>query len=79
MLFLVLWTLAVKMLQPLKLKVNKTTITSNQASVNLFSTGGLQVVPGRYDIDGVTSKCRIPAYSNNGNYTQTIYFTVVAS
>ncbi|MEI6729282.1 MAG: CUB domain-containing protein, partial [bacterium] len=60
-------------------KGSKTTITSNQASVNLFSTGGLQVLPGRYDIDGVTSKCRIPAYSSNGNYSQTIYFTVVAS
>jgi hypothetical protein len=60
-------------------KGSKTTITSNSDSVNLFSTGGEQAVPGRYDIDGVTSKCRVPAYSDNGNYSQTIYFTVVAS
>ena len=57
----------------------KTTVIANATSVNIFSTGGQQVVPGRYDADGVTSKCRIPAYVDAGSYTQQISFTVTAS
>jgi hypothetical protein len=57
----------------------KTTVIANATSVNIFSTGGNQVVPGRYDADGVTSKCRIPAYVDAGSYTQQISFTVTAS
>lgn len=61
-------------------KGEKTTFSSaGNPSIEVFSTNGTDVAPGRYDIDNVGYKCRIPAYVNSGTYTQTITFTVTSS
>lgn len=57
----------------------KTTIIDTSTSISIFNTSGNDVLAGRYDIDGVNFKCRIPAYVDQGTYKQNIVLTVIAS
>jgi hypothetical protein len=47
-------------------------------SADIFSTTSA-VTAGRYDIDSVNYSCRIPAFVEQGSYTQTVTFTVTTS
>lgn len=60
-------------------KGTKATVISTLASNNVFNTASASVVPGRYDLDGATLQCRVPAFVTAGSYTQAITFTVTAS
>jgi hypothetical protein len=57
----------------------QTITAAGDPSVDIFSTGGTSVNPGRYDLDGLEVYYRIPAYVDAGTYTSTLTFTVAAS
>jgi hypothetical protein len=56
----------------------RTTTIDTNISVNVLSSNGTAAA-GRYDIDGVVVKFRIPAFVTAGSYTGSITQTVVAS
>jgi hypothetical protein len=47
-------------------------------SAAIFSSDAA-TVPGRYDTDGINYSCEIPAFVEQGSYTQTLTFTVSRS
>jgi hypothetical protein len=57
----------------------QTTVTDTSTAVDIFDTSSLDVLPGRYDLDGATYACDVPAFVEAGSYTQDVVFTVAAS
>lgn len=56
----------------------KTTVIATNTSVAVFGSNGADIDPGRYDLDGASHYCRVPAYVTTGTYSQALSFTVSA-